>query len=53
MREGEGGGGGGGGASSSSSAGNSISGLLRPPSNMLPATAMWATAGSGNTIWMV
>ncbi|XP_045817548.1 transcription factor TCP8-like [Trifolium pratense] len=54
---GEQGEGGGGGASSSSSsassAGNSISGLLRPPSNMLPATAMWATAGSGNTIWMV
>lgn len=46
------GGGGGGGVSSSSSPGNSISGLLRP-SNMLPATAMWATAGSGSTIWMV
>ncbi|KAK2446944.1 TCP family transcription factor [Trifolium repens] len=47
--------GGGGASSSASSAGNSISGLLRqpPPSNMLPATAMWATAGSGNTIWMV
>ncbi|GAU24386.1 hypothetical protein TSUD_390950 [Trifolium subterraneum] len=46
--------GGGGASSSSSSAGNSISGLLRQtPSNMLPATAMWATAGSGNTIWMV
>jgi len=43
---------GGGGASSSSSVGNSFSGLLRP-SNMLPATAMWATAGSGSTIWMV
>ncbi|XP_058771823.1 transcription factor TCP8-like [Vicia villosa] len=54
--DGEGGGGGGGGggdgASSSASPGNSISGLLRP-SNMLPATAMWATAGSGSTIWMV
>jgi len=49
---GEGDGGGGGGASSSSSVGNSFSGLLRP-SNMLPATAMWATAGSGSTIWMV
>ncbi|KAL5096298.1 hypothetical protein RYX36_000625 [Vicia faba] len=49
MGEGEGGGVG---ASSSSSPGNSISGLLRP-SNMLPATAMWATAGSGSTIWMV
>ncbi|XP_004485466.1 transcription factor TCP8 [Cicer arietinum] len=56
MGEGEGGGGGGGGggsgASSSSSSNSSISGLLRP-SNMIPATAMWATAGSGNTIWMV
>lgn len=51
MGEGDGGGGGGGGASSSS-VGNSFSGLLRP-SNMLPATAMWATAGSGSTIWMV
>lgn len=51
MGEGNGGGGGGG-ASSSSSVGNSFSGLLRP-SNMLPATAMWATAGSGSTIWMV
>jgi hypothetical protein len=51
---GEGEGGGGGASSSASSGGNSISGLLRPPpSNMLPATAMWATAGSGNTIWMV
>lgn len=49
MGEGDGGGGG---ASSSSSVGNSFSGLLRP-SNMLPATAMWATAGSGSTIWMV
>lgn len=49
MGEGDGGGGG---ASSSSSIGNSFSGLLRP-SNMLPATAMWATAGSGSTIWMV